>query len=143
MQASLILGQRMAGYFIDETLQALAPILDEVLIEDAVVAAERHLALPCFAWQRRNNNLRNRRGRECKRKLDFPFKNAFSALIIHLTVSLQLVSKPLKVTVTSSHTRFLHFEYGQIGLCTERETKRRRRRRKEREIKSNYIIAAV
>lgn len=118
MQASLVLGQRMAGYLINETLQTLAPILDEVLVEDAVVAAERHLALPCFAWQCRNNNLRNRRGRERKRKLGFPFQSAFSALMIHLTVSLQLVSKPLEVTVTSSHTRFLHFEYGQIGLCT-------------------------
>lgn len=57
VKATLILRQRMAGDLVDETLQPVPAVLDEVLIEEAVVAAKRHLAFPRFAGQRRYDNL--------------------------------------------------------------------------------------
>lgn len=50
----------MAGDLVDETLQALASLLDKRVLEQAVVAAERELALPSFAGKRRNDNLKGK-----------------------------------------------------------------------------------
>lgn len=57
MQAPLVLGKRMAGDLIDEALQTAATIFNKVLIEETVIATERHLTFPRFARQRRNDNL--------------------------------------------------------------------------------------
>lgn len=46
VQAALVLRQRMSGYLVDERLQPLAPLLDETLVKDALIAAEGHLSFP-------------------------------------------------------------------------------------------------
>lgn len=87
VQTALVLGQRVTGDFVQELLQPLSPLLDKVLVEDAVVAAERHLALPRLARQRRHHDL---------------------------AIALEFVPQPFKVAVPSSDARFLHFEHWQV-----------------------------
>lgn len=57
VQTSFVLGQRMAGDLVDETLQSFASVLDELLVEDAFIAAKRKLAAPRFAGQDGNDDL--------------------------------------------------------------------------------------
>ena len=97
MQALLILRQRVAGHLVDELLQAALPLLDELLLEDALIGAEGQLATPALAWQRRHDDLR---------------------------VALQLISKPLKVGVATADDRLFQLEDGQIALIrSENEEK--------------------
>lgn len=92
MQTLLVLRQRMTGHLVDELLQALLAVLDEVLLENAVVTSERQLSFPALARQRRHDDL---------------------------TVALQLVTQPLEVAIPSTNARVLKFEDWQIGLGGE------------------------
>lgn len=47
----------MAGDLVDKALQAFAPVLDKVLVEEAFVAAKRELAAPRFAGQHGHHDL--------------------------------------------------------------------------------------
>lgn len=58
VQTALVLGQRVAGDFVHKLLQPFPALLDKVLVEEAVVTAERHLALPRLARQRRHHDLK-------------------------------------------------------------------------------------
>lgn len=57
VQTPLVLRQRVAGDFIDESLQAFASLLDKRLLEQTIVATERKLTLPRLAGQCRDNDL--------------------------------------------------------------------------------------
>lgn len=61
VQTALVLGQWMAGDFVHKLLQPFPALLDEVLVEEAVVAPERHLALPRLARQWRHHDLQEQR----------------------------------------------------------------------------------
>ena len=53
VKALLSLDERVAGDDVDEVLQTLPPLLDEVVLEDAVVLAqERDLLDQGLAWKR-------------------------------------------------------------------------------------------
>ena len=53
VEALLSLDERVAGDDVDEVLQTLPPLLDEVVLEDAVVLAqERDLLDQGLAWKR-------------------------------------------------------------------------------------------
>lgn len=58
MQAPLVLSQRVTGDLIDKSLQSLASLLDERVLEKSVVATERKLPLPRFAGQCWNDDLK-------------------------------------------------------------------------------------
>lgn len=44
--------------------------------------------------------------------------------ITHFAITFQFIPKPFKITVTSAHTRLLHFENGQIRLLKHNENKK-------------------
>ncbi|GMT27241.1 hypothetical protein PFISCL1PPCAC_18538, partial [Pristionchus fissidentatus] len=87
VQRALVLSERVAGDLVDELLQILPSVLDELLLEDAVVRAEWQLALQRLAGKRRHHDL---------------------------AVSLQLSPQPLEVAVSPPHARLLLLEHRQI-----------------------------
>lgn len=89
----------MSGHLVDELLEALATVLDEVLLEEALVAAERQLPSPGLAGQRGHDDLR---------------------------VALQLRSQPLEVAVAPADDRLLQLEDGQVALCKCNKKKKAR-----------------
>lgn len=93
VQTALVLRERMAGHLVHELLEAFASILDEVLFEQSIITAERHLPLPRLARQRRHDNL---------------------------AITLELRAQPLKVRISSPHRRFFLFEDRQVRLFVER-----------------------
>ena len=62
MEALLALDERVAGQHVDEVLEPPPPVLDEVLLENAVILVqERNLFEEGFLGELRNVNLRRRR----------------------------------------------------------------------------------
>jgi len=56
VEAPLVLGERMPCHLVDKALQPGSPVLDEVLLKDAIVPTEWQLSLEGFARQRWHNN---------------------------------------------------------------------------------------
>lgn len=113
VKATLILRQRMAGDLVDETLQPVPAVLDEVLIEEAVVAAERHLAFPRFAGQRRYDNL------WVRYSVSVGSRNAAATCRTYFAVAFQFISQPFEVAVAPSDAGLLHLKHGQVCLGRE------------------------
>lgn len=57
VKTALILGQGVTCNSVDELLQAKSPLLDEGLLEDALITSEGQLSLQGLAWQRWYYNL--------------------------------------------------------------------------------------
>lgn len=89
MKTTFILGQRMTSDLVYELFQPLLPFLDEIVIKYSIVSSKRKLPQKCFPRERGN---------------------------YHLALSFQFTSKPLKVTVSSSNSRFLQLEDRKICL---------------------------
>ena len=79
----------LPSYFVEELLQPFATVLNEGLLENAIVVAERQLALERFAGQLWHNYLKN-----------WNLKHFSNWL--NLAVTLQLIPEPFKVGVAAT-----------------------------------------